>query len=103
MYLAGYAVECMLKSLLLSNVSGRARAQLMKEMRGARAHDFAWLKAEYLRVGGAAFPRGVHRHFVLVNSWNTNLRYASGTQRKDVTQAFLNAADSVIQWADERL
>ena len=46
-YLAGYAVECMLKALLLDRAPPKRRMELKNEMRGGRAHDFGWLKEQY--------------------------------------------------------
>lgn len=103
MYLAGYAVECMLKALLLDRAPTKRRTELNKDLRGSRAHDFGWLKEQYLAIGGDSFPKDVNRDFVLVNSWRTDLRYFSGSQRKAVTQSFLRSAESIVKWANERL
>ncbi len=51
-YLAGYSVECMLKALILSTVPPDQRVERLASFRGARAHDFDWLKAKYFAIGG---------------------------------------------------
>jgi hypothetical protein len=34
--------------------------------RGGKAHDYGWLRALYLREGGARIPREIATHFSLV-------------------------------------
>jgi len=43
-YLAGYGIECMLKALVLSAVAPAARTEMLNSFRGARAHDYEWLR-----------------------------------------------------------
>lgn len=46
-YLAGYAVECILKALWLSRIPFRDRAKQVEVFRGEKAHNLEWLKAQY--------------------------------------------------------
>ncbi len=39
-YFAGYAVECMLKALILSRLTGKARRTTAESFRGTKGHDF---------------------------------------------------------------
>src|SRR5580704_9736906 len=80
-YLAGYSVECMLKALILSIVPPKRRAETNASFRGSRAHDYHWLKERYFAEGGLGFPPSLSKHFVLVNTWTTELRYRTGTTR----------------------
>ena len=66
-YLAGYAIECILKALLLSAVAPAIQAEMLRFFRGVRAHDYEWLRNQYLQNGGARFPREVNEAFTLVN------------------------------------
>jgi HEPN domain-containing protein len=102
-YLAGYSVECMLKSLILSTVP-RARENDMLDMfRGGRAHDYEWLVRLYQENGGASYPPHLVPHLARVNSWSTDMRYLPGTIQADEAAAFLDSVTAIIKWADGRL
>jgi HEPN domain-containing protein len=102
-YLAGYAVECILKALILSSVPESQRTEILSSFRGARAHDYNWLREPYRDHGGATFPANVARCFALVNTWSTDLRYQPGTALMREAEEFLRAAQVIIEWADGRL
>jgi len=102
-YLAGYSVECMLKALILCVVPPDKRGELLASFRGARAHDFDWLKAKYFGNGGPQFPSAVSKNFSLVDTWTTDLRYKSGTTKRGDAECFLGAARGIMDWADGRL
>ena len=101
-YLAGYGVECILKVLILASVRAKDCRGILASFRGARAHDFEWLKYLYLDRGAPPFPPDVARPFALVNSWSTDMRYLPGTVRRRDAVAFLAAAQQIITWADGR-
>ena len=102
-YLAGYAVECMLKSLWLSRVPARDWPAVSEEFRGAKAHDFEWLKGRYLQNGGETFPPAISKAFTKVNSWRTELRYKPGRMRIKDAEEFLQAVNEIVEWARRRL
>jgi hypothetical protein len=102
-YLAGYTVECMLKALLLSLIPQGKRQEMLQQFRGSRAHDFEWLQARYYEYGGPRFPADTQRDFVFVNTWDTQIRYESGTARPRDAEAFLNAVQRIVNWAEGRL
>ena len=78
-YLAGYSIECMLKSLILSIAPRGKRKTILASFRGAKAHDYDWLKKTYLKMpGGSPFPSAVSKNFSLVNTWTIELRYSCG-------------------------
>ena len=101
-YLAGYAIECILKALALSALTPAKRAELLQSFRGAKAHDYEWLRTQYLQNGGARFPRDVNAAFTLANDWSTDLRYLPQTMRPDEADGFLTAAKTIMRWADGR-
>ena len=103
MYLAGYCVECMLKALVLSSTPLKQRVRIAATFRGAKAHDFDWLKGVYLKRGGPPFPSLVSKAFVLVNTWATELRYKAGTYKYRDAVAFLKSVDEIVRWADGRM
>jgi hypothetical protein len=102
-YLAGYGIECILKALVLSDLAPAARSETLNSFRGARAHDYEWLRTQYLQNGGARFPREITRAFTLVNDWSTDMRYLPRTLRAEEADGFLSAAETIIHWVDGRL
>jgi HEPN domain-containing protein len=102
-YLAGYAVECILKALWLSRVPARRRAKQVEAFRGGKAHDLEWLKAQYKKKGGEDFPPLIAKAFARVNAWSTDLRYNPGTTKEREAEGFVGAVEEIIKWAKERL
>ena len=102
-YLAGYSVECILKALILSTATGKRRAEILASYRGQRAHSFDWLKEQYLRNLGPSFPRDIARCFRTVSSWSTDMRYKTGRLDPEESSAFLQAAETIIRWAEGRM
>ena len=101
-YLTGYAVECILKALLLTSTPAGERAEVLATFRGAIAHNIDWLREQLVRRIGH-LPVGEARHVSLVSSWSTDLRYEPGPGDPDDAKAFLAAADSILKWADGRM
>lgn len=101
-YLAGYAIECILKSLILDSAPRSGRDDVLASFRGNVAHDFEWLRARYLDHGGARLPKAITRDFTLAASWSTELRYVPRGIGPVDADAFLNAAASILDWAKER-
>ena len=69
---------------------------MLYSFRGARAHDYEWLRSQYFQNGGARFPRNVNEAFTLVNDWSTDLRYLPRTLKTNEAKAFLSAASSIL-------
>ncbi|MFO0960606.1 MAG: hypothetical protein U0800_24755 [Isosphaeraceae bacterium] len=101
-YLAGYGVECTLKGMILGSLPAAARKPMLDSFRGAKAHDFEWLRLQYLDNGGSRFPREVNQAFTLVGGWSTDLRYSPRTARDEEAEGFLNAGRKIIGWGDGR-
>lgn len=102
-YLAGYAVECALKALILSAVPTKAESQVLEGFRGGRAHDFDHLVRWYESVGGSSLPAAVQMDFILVNTWDVAWRYNPGQSDAEDAADFLRAAGRVLAWAKGRL
>ena len=101
-YLTGYAVECILKALLLVSTTAGERARLLSTFHGAIAHNIDWLREQLVqRIG--RLPVNEARHVSLVSSWSTDLRYEPGPGDPEDAEAFLKAAKSVLAWADGRM
>ena len=102
-YLAGYAVECILKSLLLSCAPRREQGQIMELFRGRLAHDFGWLMMQYVKHSNSTIPRDVSRALTRVRTWTTDMRYMTGTTPPDEACSFVDAVKFILHWAEGRL
>lgn len=102
-YLTGYSVEFLLKTLLLMAVPSRVHVEMVKSFRGAKAHDFEWLLNCYREQGGARFPPEIARKFTLVNRWSTDLRFEPKQEKRSYAEAFINAVEAILHCASRRL
>ena len=102
-YLAGYAVECMLKSLILASAAPAVEARLRLGFRGQSGHDYESLLARYMQQRGQPFPRLIQRAFVTVRVWSTDLRYKPGIMKREDAAAFMDAAKLLVDAIDGRL
>jgi hypothetical protein len=89
--------------LVLSDLAPVVRVAMLDSFRGARAHDYEWLRTQYLENGGARFPREITEAFTLVNDWSTDMRYLPRTLKTEEAEGFLAAAEKIIRWVDGRL
>lgn len=101
-YLAGYAVECILKALILSNAPKSRQDEVLNQFRGARAHDYDWLLNLYRERGGSELPRDIVREFARVNTWSTRIRYSPSTVPMKRATSFTTSAESIVEWAKGR-
>lgn len=102
-YLAGYAVECMFKSLILSRLGAKDRSVMMDGFRGVRGHNLESLKDRFERVAGIPIPGNIARNFYRVNNWTTDIRYQTRALRLKEALAFVEAVQQILNWADARL
>lgn len=98
-YLAGYAIECILKALLLSAIPERKRDEMIETFRGRRGHHYEWLRSQCAGLGRLRFPPEINRRLSLVNDWSTDLRYSPRTESIEDAEAFLNTAAAILDWA----
>lgn len=85
MYLAGYAVECALKAMLVSRTPLKRQPQLIDSFRGAVSHDYEHLKARLAKLK-CNLPKEVVRQCgrSLLGRRTCATRLASGTTPKPV-------------------
>jgi HEPN domain-containing protein len=102
-YLAGYAVECILKALILDLLPPKRRPAMIESFRGARAHDLEWLRARYLEHSGPLLPDPILRRLALMNRWDTDRRYHTGTIARDLAEDFVSASSNIVEWAEGRM
>ena len=101
-YLAGYSVECILKSLLLAESTSVRGRQIVSLFRGRAAHDFEWLRQQLMKAG-VKIPDFLALPMNRVGTWSTDLRYATGYLPSREAKSFLHAAREIIVWADGRM
>jgi hypothetical protein len=90
----------MLKALILSVLPADSRVAMLASFRGRRAHDFEWLKAQYVETWRAGIPSKLSPHLTRVNTWSSDMRYETGTIKRREADAFLNSSAEIIRWAD---
>ncbi|MFL5243288.1 MAG: hypothetical protein ACJ8FY_14375 [Gemmataceae bacterium] len=86
-YLSGYAVECILKALILSNEPLSKNQGTMNSFRGARAHDFDWLKRQLYRRH-CILPAAIAPQLAKATWWETELRYDPGAIKEKKRKIF---------------
>ena len=101
-YLAGYAIECILKTLILEATPEKDHAVVEAEFRGQRAHDYEWLRHRYRQTHAPAWPTDISQALTFVGTWETALRYTSGVRDRHDAARFLAEARKIIAWADSR-
>ena len=102
-YLAGYSVECIIKSLILSAVPPSREGAILARFRGRQAHNFRWLMGLYQQHGGVAVPNRLRVYWDQVYSWSTDMRYSPARIGQRQAKEFLASASEIINWADGRL
>lgn len=102
-YLAGYAVECILKAAILVQTRVGQRKKVLSSFRGNKAHDYEWLKTIYLTAGGPPLPKEISKAFVKIGNWTTALRYQPRTTKIKAANLFLQSTKEILDWAFGRL
>ncbi|HWG42557.1 MAG TPA: HEPN domain-containing protein [Gemmataceae bacterium] len=101
-YLAGYAVECILKVLILASEPEPHHLKTITSFRGVHGHDFGWLRGQ-LHQRRITIPVTIIEALTDVRGWTTDLRYDPTVHRRRDAEVFLAAAEQIIQWVHERL
>ena len=102
-YLAGYAVECMLKALILNSITQKDQETIETEFRGQRAHQYEWLRHRYAQTNAPLLPAPISESLTFVSTWETSLRYQPGLgDPKDATR-FIKEVKKILDWADNRI
>jgi HEPN domain-containing protein len=101
-YLAGYAVECLLKAVLLDRTPKSKQQAIWDSFRGKAGHNLDSLQYA-VRRAGVPLPSELHRDFLKVSSWTTDLRYYTGSKKRDDAQDFLQSAARVLKWLEGQL
>jgi HEPN domain-containing protein len=98
-YLAGHAVECMLKALLISRHPPGQRHNVYKACRQKIGHNLEELNRRLARIG-ARIPPSLDEEYATVLTWANEMRYEPGDQSLDHAEGFLNGASRLLDWAE---
>ena len=112
MYLAGYAVECLLKAKLMRIFDCRHLRELEQELRrrgrlGAERTVFSHELEDLLSLTGGMdrlrHDQSRWRMFNMVNRWIPAWRYAPNRSDRDDADDFLRAVDVVRNWIENNV
>jgi len=103
-YIAGYAIECGLKALILTTEPRNRRAELAASFRGSEWHNLNWLVEGYKKRGGPPPPREIRTDLTYVHDeWSVDLRYIAGEKPFREAKRFVAATVRILEWVKERL
>lgn len=101
MYLAGYAMECALKALILENTPKSHEIETLKKITHGAAMHLPEELARLLRDLRIELPRDFKRQ-CRKSGWSTSLRYDPGRKATKEAKAFIEWARDVLRWVKER-
>lgn len=110
-YLAGYAVECVLKALVLVETPVSQRKSVGEEtiawMKSEFGHDLIKL-AKSLARGGARLPESQEHDLLsefnfLAARWDPENRYDPKDYDQETNERMIRGAEAIFQWADARM
>ena len=96
-YLAGYAIECSLKAVILRCTSQSEHDTIVARFKKRGGHDFEALK-QLLSNHKINIPSPLNEK-LRRDAWSTDLRYRVGTLPAEDAEAFMAAAEAALQWA----
>lgn len=102
-YLAGYAVECVFKALILHTTPISERESVAKSFRGSGYHNYENLKVLYREQGGSLLPSEIVKCFATVNTWEVAMRYNPKKLEYEYAKSFIINVRIIINWAEGRL
>jgi len=101
-YLAGYAVECALKALILSSEPASRHEETLLTFRGSKAHDFNWLRRQLGRRR-TPVPVPVDVRLQTAGWWTTELRYTPRNIEEAEARTFVTTAEELVCWVKGRI
>lgn len=109
-YLAGYAFECGLKALLLSETPVDRRDHLIHDQfRGAQGHSLDFLlnrvaiNGKRVEVKRRIPSAHIRRITIAEAVWSVNLRYRAGTGDAVEAAELVTDADQFLSWVKEHI
>lgn len=101
-YLAGYAIECMLKALILKNTPPKHQRTVVESFRGKSGHNFETLK-HLLAQRGILYSKEISAALGRVAHWTTDLRYEARKLQQQEAADFMKATLQIVSWAEGQL
>jgi len=103
MYLAGYAVECIVKAYVTRSLGKTYWDEVVRELnrrgvdvKGGRGHDLpALLNASGLHL---SMPHTIAADYAACSTWSPEWRYRQGTATHTTGVQFVQAAERVYRW-----
>jgi hypothetical protein len=104
-YIAGYAVECALKALILQRTPDARFDEIYNLISsGKKAHDFEFLKNTFrTKPVSGVIPQELRDHFLEVRDWTTDWRYTTFAVVDQVAQAFIESTQQIFDWMERNL
>jgi HEPN domain-containing protein len=102
MYLAGYAVECTLKALILEVTPDSERAETYGKICAGSKMHYPENLSGYLKDLGRPVPLELVKRFRR-SQWSVSLRYESGRRDTGETRGFLKTARAAYDWVEGEL
>lgn len=112
MYLAGYSIECLLKTKLMQKFDCRHLRELEEELQkrkvlAARATIFTHQLEVLLRLADGLVRlrqnEPMWRSFNIVNRWVPAWRYTADQSKREDAEDFLNAVESISHWIEHNV
>jgi len=105
-YLGGYAVECMLKALIIVTTPPSERPppgdKTVKWWKKEIGHYLELMRAAVRKRCGK-LPPDVTSALVYVATWHPEQRYEPGPGDPAKATRFLAEAETIVKWADQRM
>ncbi|SRR5437899_10422035 len=102
MYLAGYAVECTLKALILEITPTVERFEMLKKISSGQKMHSSEVLGGILKDKGRPIPLDLVKR-LRRSGWSTALRYESGRTDTGETRAYLRTAKTALDWVEVQL
>lgn len=104
LYLAGYAAECSLKSLILERTPKSKRAAVCEEISsGAKAHNLVFLEGILNRRQSSIPTETAASLDVIKREWITSLRYVGALIPYEEAENFIKHVALISQWVERSM
>jgi HEPN domain-containing protein len=102
MYLAGYAIECALKALILNKAPVEIRDDIFTRITSGTRMHYVESLGVIVKDLGCPLPLELVKR-IRRSRWRTELRYTSGRTNTGETRGFLKTCDAVYNWVERQM
>lgn len=104
MYLAGYSVECKLKTRLMEEKQVKTLDQLSTKLGiDTKIHDLTFLASKLSGWSRLFCQRYFQQHWGRITNWSVNWRYAPEIQANFEAERFVHSVKEVVSCIDRNL